>query len=357
MGHHLAGSKALVLKLEEPLVEKPATWKAVASVESLYKGEELVPAEGKVTLYFKKDSLLPPLQYGSRIVVSKPLQEVGTSGNPGAFDYRRYCLFGGITHQAYLLPGEYRARPVAGKSALKDLLFRSRKAIIGVLQTYIRGAKEQGLAEALLIGYKDDLDRGLLLAYSNTGVVHVIAISGLHVGLIYWLLLLLAGLWGFGALAGAGASVMRSVVMFSFLAGAEVLGRRAWVYNMLALSAFGLLCYHPFWLWDVGFQLSYAAVSSILLCYHPIRGLVYFPNKAIDALWKMTAVTLSAQVLTTPLVLHHFHQSPCCSCSPTWWPCRCPAPYCWARSGCVPWLSCPRWLPWRGACSAAPSAL
>lgn len=328
MGHHLAGSKALVLKLEEPLVEKPATWKAVATVESLYKGEGLVPAEGLVILYFKKDSLLPPLQYGSRIVVGKPLQEVRTSGNPGAFDYRRYCLFGGITHQVYLLPGEYRMLPAAEKGVLKALLFRSRKAIIGVLQTYIRGAKEQGLAEALLIGYKDDLDRGLLLAYSNTGVVHVIAISGLHVGLIYWLLLgltrplkrrggkavrllvLLAGLWGFGALAGAGASVMRSVVMFSFLAGAEVLGRRAWVYNTLALSAFGLLCYHPFWLWDVGFQLSYAAVGSILLFYQPTRGLVYFPNKAVDALWKMTAVTLSAQVLTTPLVLYHFHQFP-----------------------------------------------
>ncbi|HEY1115724.1 MAG TPA: ComEC/Rec2 family competence protein [Chitinophagaceae bacterium] len=328
IGHHLAESKALVLKLEEPLVEKPATWKAVATVESLIKGDARMQSEGKVILYFKKDSLRPALSYGSRIVVGKPLQEVRNSGNPGAFDYRRYSLFQGITHQVYLLPGDYRLLPAPRKSALKDLLFRSRQEVLGILKAYIPGTKEQGLAEALLIGYKDDLDKGLLLAYSNTGVVHVIAISGLHVGLIYGLLLvltrplkrkglrvvrlllLLVGLWGFGALAGAGASVMRSVVMFSFLAGAEVLGRRAWVYNTLALSAFGLLCYNPFWLWDVGFQLSYAAVGSILLFYGPINNVLYFPNKGVDLLWKMNTVTLSAQLFTTPLVLYHFHQFP-----------------------------------------------
>ena len=327
-GHHLDQSKALVLKLEEPLVEKPATWKAVANVQTVYKEGTSLPADGKVILYFQKDALPPALGYGSRIVVGKPLQAVRSSGNPGAFDYRRYSLFEGITHQVYLLPHEYRTLPAAEQNRFKALLFRSRQAIVGVLQTYIPDTKEQGLAEALLIGYKDDLDKDLLLAYSNTGVVHVIAISGLHVGLIYWLLLgltrplkrkggravhlllVLLGLWGFGALAGAGASVMRSVVMFSFLAGAEVVGRRAWIYNTLALSAFGLLCYNPFWLWDVGFQLSYAAVGSILLFYHPLRSLVYFPNKGINALWKMTAVTLSAQLLTTPLVLYHFHQFP-----------------------------------------------
>jgi competence protein ComEC len=327
-GHHLSDSAALVLKLEEPLVEKPASWKAVATVQSVYKGRRSLPTEGKVILYFKKDSLPPALQYGSQLVTRKPLQPVRNSGNPGAFDYRRYNLFQGITHQVYLTPVEYYTLPRMEKSSFREGLFRSRQAIVGILQTYITGPKEQGLAEALLIGYKDDLNKGLQLAYSNTGVVHVIAISGLHVGLIYGLLLLLthplkrkglralrlllllAGLWSFGLLAGAGASVMRSVVMFSFLAGAEVLGRRAGVYNTMALSAFLLLGYHPFWLWDIGFQLSYAAVISILLFYGPIRRMIIFPNKAIDSIWKMIAVTLSAQVFTTPLVLYHFHQFP-----------------------------------------------
>jgi competence protein ComEC len=327
-GHQQSGTKALLLTLQEPLMEKPASWKALATVEQVYTSKEAQPAAGQLIIYFKKDSLPEGLGYGSRLLLTKPLQRIRHSGNPGAFDYSRHCLFQGITYQVYLVPDDYRVLPQRKTSALKAFLFHSRQAIIRVLQTHIKGEKEQGLAEALLIGYKEDLDKMLLLSYANTGVVHVIAISGLHVGLIYWLLLgltrplkrkgflwmrllvLLTGLWLFGLLAGAGASVMRSVVMFSFLAGAEVLGRRTSVFNTLALSALLLLCYNPFWLWDVGFQLSYAAVASILLFYRPISSWVVFPNRAVDFVWKLNAVTLSAQVFTTPLSLYHFHQFP-----------------------------------------------
>lgn len=320
--------QALLLKLQEPLTEKPASWKAIASVEQIFREKAPQRGTGKLIIYFKKDSLPAGLGYGSRLVLTKSLQRIKHSGNPGSFDYSRYMLFQGVTHQVYLTPDDYRVLPQRETNTLKEFLYRSRRAIIGVLQTHIKGEQEQGLAEALLIGYKDDLDKTLLLAYANTGVVHVIAISGLHVGLIYWLLLglsrplkrtgllwvrlltLLTGLWGFGLLAGAGASVMRSVVMFSFLAGAEVLGRRTSVFNTLTLSALLLLCYNPFWLWDVGFQLSYAAVGSILLFYRPISSWVVFPNKAVDYLWKLNAVTLAAQVFTTPISLYHFHQFP-----------------------------------------------
>ena len=328
LGHQLPHSDAFLLTLQEPLVEKPASWKAIASVKKAYSKEGAQHTDGKLIIYFKKDSLPKGLGYGSQLLVAKPLQPIQHSGNPGAFDYSRYSLFQGITHQVYLVPSDYMVLPQQEVSRLKVFLFESRQAILHILQTYIASDKERGLAQALLIGYKDDLDKNLLRSYANTGVVHVIAISGLHVGLIYWLLLgltrplkrkagrwvrllvLLAGLWGFGVLAGAGASVMRSVVMFSFLAGAGVLDRRASVFNTLALSALLLLCYQPFWLWDIGFQLSYAAVFSILVFYRPISGLIYFPNKAIAALWKMNAVTLAAQVFTTPLVLYHFHQFP-----------------------------------------------
>ena len=328
IGHVAFDEAALVVELQEPLVEKPNSYKAVARVQQVYNKGVSVPAEGKVIIYFKKDSLAPILHYGSRLITAKSLQPIRNTGNPGSFDYQRYSLFSGITHQVYLTPDDFDVLPAKAPNQLHAFLYRSRSAINSVLQKFIKGEKELGLAEALLIGYKDDLDKSLLQSYSNTGVVHVIAISGLHVGLIYWLLLgltrslkrrrtqwlriavLLAALWGFGLLAGAAASVMRSVVMFSFLAFSEVLNRRSSVYNTFSLSAFLLLCYNPFWLWDIGFQLSYAAVLSILIFYGPISRWIVFPNKGVDLVWKMIALTLSAQIFTTPISLYHFHQFP-----------------------------------------------
>ena len=159
--------------------------------------------------------------------------------------------------------------------------------------------------------------------------MHVIAISGLHLGLIYWLLVVLTGflnktkwlallrllfilsaLWIFSFLAGAQPSVLRSAVMFSFLAAAAVFSRQTQIYNTLALSAFVLLCIDPYWLWDVGFQLSYAAVLSIVLYFRHIYNWFYFPNKLLDLVWKLMAVTLSAQILTLPVSVYHFHQFP-----------------------------------------------
>src|SRR6185436_8991967 len=188
--------------------------------------------------------------------------------------------------------------------------------VLEILSKYIPGAKESGLAKALLIGYKDELDKNLVQAYASTGVVHIIAISGLHLGIIYGLLtlvfsplqkiiqwkwatisLILVGLWLFSFLAGAGPSVLRSAFMFSMIVLGSTLSKHFNVFNNLAFSAFALLCYNPYWLWDAGFQLSYAAVISIVLFFKWIYNWVYFTNKFIDFAWKLIAVTLSAQIL------------------------------------------------------------
>ncbi len=225
IGKNDPGYNYLMLKLQEPLVEKPNSYKAIASIENSYHQKAVSPVKGNVIIYFKKDSLVSSLGYGSIILIKKPLQEIKNSGNPGSFDYKRYSLFQGITHQIYLATNDFVSFPVKDAKAYKTFLFQSRIWTISVLRKYISGDKEQGLAEALLIGYKDDLDKNLVQSYSNTGVVHVIAISGLHLGIIYWLLLfitkplkrkqtswlrfivIIAALWGFSLLAGAQPSV------------------------------------------------------------------------------------------------------------------------------------------------------
>lgn len=129
---------------------------------------------------------------------------------------------------------------------------------------------------------------------------------------VKWLrpLLIISGLWLFSLLAGAQPSVLRSAVMFTCIVLGENAGRRTSIYNTLAVSAFILLCYNPYWLWDVGFQLSYAAVLSIVIFMRPIYNWLYFKNKAVDFIWKLNAVTIAAQILTLPVSIYHFHQFP-----------------------------------------------
>ncbi len=327
-GHFYKPSDALIVTLDEPPVEKTKSVKAIATVLFLHNDIRPVPVKGKIILYFKKDSSLPRLSYGSTIIFKKPLQEIRNSGNPGAFDYRLYSLFHGITHQVYLDTAAFEILPFKKEKKLNAFVYRFREHILSILRKNITGDRELGLAEALLIGYKDDLDQTLVQSYTNTGVVHVIAISGLHLGLVYWLLvqlfrplqqkklrwmrllLIIAGLWLFSLLAGAQPSVLRSALMFTCIAAGEGLTRKTSILNTLACSAFILLCINPYWLWDVGFQLSYAAVLSIIVFMRPIYNWFYFKNKLLDFFWKLNAVTLAAQILTMPVSIYHFHQFP-----------------------------------------------
>lgn len=328
-GHFYKGGESIVATLQEPLVEKTNSYKATAHFTALVKNDSLCTITGDLILYFKKDSAPPDLHYGSQVVFTKNLQAIKNSGNPGAFDFKRYSLFQGVTHQVYLTSQDFTVLPAEEKTVLQNFIYNTRSWVVAILKKYIPGDKESGLAEALLIGYKDDLDKKLVEAYSNTGVVHIIAISGLHLGIIYWLLLAItkplkqrknlvwlrlpltiAALWMFTLLAGAQPSVLRSAIMFTVIAIGQLAARRSSIYNTMAASAFTLLCINPFWLWDVGFQLSYTAVLSIVIFYRPIYNWFYFKNKGMDFFWSLTAVTIAAQLLTLPISIYHFHQVP-----------------------------------------------
>lgn len=329
LGYSYSPEDMLIVSLDEPPVQKTKSVKANATVHYLLQNDKQVPVKGKIIIYFKNDTTLSQLEYGSLILFKKSLQEIKNSGNPGGFDYKRYSLFQGITHQVYLQPGDFSISRGKKERWLSKFLIDSREWVLNILRTNIKAEKELGLAEALLIGYKNDLDKTLVQSYTNTGVVHVIAISGLHLGIIYlmlvwmlkplkkkrelkWLhpLLIIIGLWLFSLLAGAQPSVLRSALMFTCIVLGESAGRRTSIYNTLAFSAFLLLCFNPYWLWDVGFQLSYAAVLSIIIFMRPIYNCLYFKNKAVDFVWKLNAVTFAAQILTIPIGIYHFHQFP-----------------------------------------------
>ncbi len=329
IGHYLSGNQLVIVTLQEPLVEKASSYKALAKAEAILVNHEWKTVKGNILVYCKKDSTLPPLVYGSQLIIQKKLQPITNAGNPGGFDYKQYCAFQDIHFQVYLQPKDYKLSGQIHTHVFTGLLIDMRNNVLSILRKFIPGEKETGVAEALLIGYRDDLDKDLVQSYSNTGVVHIIAISGLHLGMIYGLLVLLLKpfhkqrwirwvkpllilfvLWGFSLLAGAAASILRSAVMFSFIVIGESLGRKTNIYNTLAASAFCLLVYNPYFFWDVGFQLSYTAVLSIVLFMKPIYKQCYFSNKSLNTIWQLNAVTLSAQVLTLPIILYYFHQFP-----------------------------------------------
>jgi competence protein ComEC len=328
LGNFYTDTDALVVTLREPPVEKTRSVKANAAVNYLVRKGQVIPVKGTIILYFNKESS-GLLAYGSQVLFKKPLEEIRNTRNPGGFDFQRYALFQGITHQGYLGRDEFELLPGKKKNWFREFLYVSREKILHILRRTIKGDKEPGMAEALLIGYKNDLDKSLVQSYANTGVVHIIAISGLHLGLIYWLLalllkplqrkkkvswlgplLIITGLWLFSLLAGAQPSILRSALMFTCIVLGESLSRRTSIYNTMALSAFILLCIDPYWLWDAGFQLSYAAVLSIIIFMRPVYNCFYIKNKLLDTIWKMNAVTIAAQLLTVPLSIYHFHQFP-----------------------------------------------
>lgn len=291
-------------------------------------GAQLLEQPFKTYVYIKKkdSSAIIPGDVLLSTIIPQPLKK---NTNPGAFDFLSYSKRNGIGFTIMLEDPSQYIKIGQLTTRGNDWVYRIREKILGIIKQHIKNKQNAGLAEAILIGYREDLDKELLNAYTNTGVVHIIAISGLHLGLIFMLMDLLirsiadrkraalAGLfislpllWIFAILTGSSASVTRSAIMFSFIIIGKAIGRKSNGMNSLLGSAFLLLLWNPDLRFDLGFQLSYAAVASILLFDQDIRKMVFFKNKSALYLWSMVSITLAAQVLTTPLVIAHFHRFP-----------------------------------------------
>ncbi|HLO80398.1 MAG TPA: ComEC/Rec2 family competence protein [Chitinophagaceae bacterium] len=315
---------ALMVKtITEPKPGKSASY-VHARVTHLSERGKWHSARGNIRIRLPGKSQ-PPFP-GTMICISKKPKLVENS--PGSnFNFRDYLANQNIYHQVDPSINElkiFRSKaPPAGMVALM------RENILKVIDNNFRHAEERALAKALLVGYRDELDMTTVAAYTNTGVIHVIAISGLHLGLIYALLLILTSplvkgrksriitniaigisLWVFTLICGATPSVVRSAVMFTSLLAGDTLGSENNTGNALASSAFLLLCFDPFLLRDIGFQLSYAAVASLLV-YNRAISSIYLPENGILLhAWSSISTSIAAQILTTPLVLVHFHQFP-----------------------------------------------
>ncbi|OWY21477.1 DUF4131 domain-containing protein [Sphingobacteriales bacterium UPWRP_1] len=328
--HFLSDTAFVLMRLNEPLIEKDRSYKTEVSIAEVHNGAQTQKTEGKALVYFAKDSLTARLKYGDVLLAKARFTDIAPPKNPGEFNYKQYLAYQQIYQQAYVKQGMYRQLPVNTGYRLFTFVFSLRTYFIQAIEKYVPGTAEKGVAAALLLGYTQFLQDDMQQTYSHTGTIHVLAVSGLHVGIIYlaagsllffldrrrrwgvWVktMVLITIVWLYALLSGLPPSVSRAAAMFTFFSLAQLFNRRTNSYNIIAMSALLLLCIDPFLITRIGFQLSYAAVAGIIFYQPRLYQFFNIENKYLDKLWQLSSVTLAAQLTTTPLTLFYFNQFP-----------------------------------------------
>ncbi|WP_115461178.1 ComEC/Rec2 family competence protein [Winogradskyella aurantiaca] len=319
-----SGSQQLVLKIEKRI--KPGTYHDKYYAQLMELNGQVTT--GRLLINIEKDSILKQVPVDAIILSTSKIQEIRSPLNPHQFDYAKYLKNHHIYHQVYLNSNSYI---VASESptTIYGYTDKLRRRINTKLNEVGFNSETIQMINALILGQKQDIDPDIYNSYINVGTVHILAVSGLHVGIILliltWLFkpflylkygrlirvsLILVLLWGFAFVAGLSPSVTRSVTMFSLVSFAMHLKRETNIFNTLITSAFILLLINPNILFEVGFQLSYSAVLSIVL-FQPLICSIWKPKYKLSIyLWQIFGVTLAAQLGVAPLSLYYFHQFP-----------------------------------------------
>ncbi|PZX92366.1 ComEC family competence protein [Flavobacterium aquariorum] len=284
-------------------------------------------ASGRILLNVNKD-LSHSFVIGNQLKINALLYKNTGQKNPNQFDYRQYLENKQIYAQLYAEPNEIKLNP----EITKDIWYYTaqlRTRIIQNLEKKKFNNKELNVAVALIMGQQQDIDSEIIQDYQYAGAVHILSVSGLHIGFILLfvtfllkpfpntkkgafikLLISLAILFLFGILAGLAPSVVRSVTMFSFMAIGQYLRRSINIYHTLLVSILLILLFQPSFLFDVGFQLSYVALFFIVWLQPLFANLWQPKNKIINYFWDILTVSFAAQIGTLPLSIYYFHQFP-----------------------------------------------
>lgn len=319
----------LEVHIEEPFKKSKKSYRTIGSVKRAYTNNGISKnVSGNVMLYFQADTISKLPEIYATIIIKNHVKPIKGASNPGEFNYKQYLSYKNIFHQQYLPEGEWhKIKPPTRTIYYYSNYFRN--IIINLVGEHITRERERGIAEALLVGNKTSLNKEITESYSRTGTLHVLAVSGLHAGIIFMLLsfassflkktkqgerihfiIIIAGIWFYAFVTGLSPSVLRASLMFTIVTIGKLTKNKGNVFNSLFLSAFVLLLYNPYYIVDVGFQLSYSAVIGIVLFQPHLRYLLVPPNKPLLYLWDLSCVSFAAQLGTFPISLFYFHQFP-----------------------------------------------
>ncbi|HZK96619.1 MAG TPA: ComEC/Rec2 family competence protein [Prolixibacteraceae bacterium] len=282
-----------------------------------------------VLAYFEKSEQISRVEPGDVIWFRGQPELLQKTGNPFEFDYQAYAVRNGIGHRIYLKDGNYFPLKAQKNLDVIETALIIRDRLLRIIENCGLKGEVFHLVSSISLGAREELEPETTQSFAKTGVIHVLAVSGMNVAIIFvvldWMLrflkrkkggiylytfIILGAVWGYALITGMSASVLRAAAMFTFIVIGTGMSRHPNIYNSLAASAFVLLFINPSLVYDVGFQLSYAAVFSIV-CFHPfIYGLFYFRYWISDQIWTLLSVSMAAQIGTLPLLLHYFHQFP-----------------------------------------------
>ena len=301
--------------------------RATLSVEYT-RANEWQKASGKVLIYIKpKDTTL--MMFGDKLLIKGSPFRVQEPRNPHEFNYRKYLETKQIYHQQFVDTANWLFIESPNEVSLQGYASRMRQLLENQLAEHIEDPEALAIIKALVLGIKEDLSNETRKEFAQAGAMHVLAVSGLHVGIIYVILLLIINqsrtairkpwlvalivipvLWLYAFITGLSPSVLRAVTMFSLLSLGSAVNRRSSPFNSLAVSAFLLLVYDPFLVLSVSFQLSYIAVTGILLLYPMIERTLKPRARVSRFIWQLIALSIAAQLATAPLAAFYFHQFP-----------------------------------------------
>lgn len=320
-------AEVFVSRVVNTPVEKEKTWKLEVEVLRAIQGGKVKASEGKAFVYVFKDERPLNTHQGDTILLPDKWQLIKRSGNPFEFDYAAYCNRNNIYHQQFLAANEI---VLFAKTLPENLPFiqRLHNWSVAAIARYIKDEKVLGLMQAMLVGEEANMDADLRQAYSETGIIHIVAISGSHISFFFLLITFLLGwikhkkwqwvkyiaaiplVWVYVMMSGAPPSAVRAALMFSILGIGFAFDKSSHSLNHLLATAFILLCAEPIWLYVIGFQLSFVAVLSLILFYRPIYKLYVPVNVVFRTLWQVVAASIAAELLVAPLVVYYFHLFP-----------------------------------------------
>jgi competence protein ComEC len=311
------------LKVIEFQPKKDGWSKGIGEITLINSSEDQSKRE-RIVFYCQSKSIFDVNDY---LLVQSDLIPIENRGNPGEFDMELFWKTKGIRTMCFIDENSFKLLDRLERTYFQEFIYSLQTSFNNMLESHLEG-ENLAIAKAIILGDKSMLESETKNSFSATGAMHVLAVSGLHIGLILQILMELAKffskfisrkkavlsililLWIYSILTGFSPSVIRSIFMFTILVLAQFFGKEQNNINSLFFSAFVLLLFQPMFLFDIGFQLSYLAMVGIYTLYGTIESWYQPNNKIVKYFWQGTAVGFSAQCMTVPLTLYYFHQFP-----------------------------------------------